>query len=64
MIYNAVYEYDGDSDAWLVRVDGVAGCHTYGATLNEARERIREALGLFVDDADSAEIIDTVLGAA
>src|SRR4051812_15018993 len=28
--YVAVYERDSESDAWLVHIKGIAGCHTYG----------------------------------
>lgn len=60
MTYTAIYKRDTDDDAWLVHIGEVAGCHTYGRTLAQARERIREALGLFVDDAESAEIVDHI----
>lgn len=35
---------DADGDAWLVHIDGVAECHTYGRTRRQAGVRIREAL--------------------
>jgi predicted RNase H-like HicB family nuclease len=38
----------------------VKGCHSYGRTIQQARERIREAPGLYVDDAEAAEIEDDV----
>jgi len=44
------------SGAWLARVPDVPGCHTYGKTLEQARRRIREALALWVDDAETAEL--------
>jgi predicted RNase H-like HicB family nuclease len=47
--YVAVYERDRESDAWLVHVDGIEGCHTYGRTLGQAAERISEALGAWLD---------------
>jgi predicted RNase H-like HicB family nuclease len=47
--YVAVYERDRESDAWLVHVDGIDGCHTYGRTLGQAAERIGEALGAWLD---------------
>ena len=47
--FRAVYERDPQSDAWLARIDGVDGCHTYGRNLGEAKERIREALALWLD---------------
>ena len=59
MKYTARYEREADG-RWTVEVPEVKGCHTYGRTIDQARERIREALGLFVDDADTAEIVDEV----
>jgi predicted RNase H-like HicB family nuclease len=47
--YVAVYERDRESDAWLVRVDGIDACHTYGRTLHQAEARIEEALAAWLD---------------
>src|SRR5882672_7890161 len=47
--YVAIYERDPESDAWLVHVDGIDGCHTYGRTLRQAGERIHEALAVWLD---------------
>jgi predicted RNase H-like HicB family nuclease len=47
--YVAVYERDRESDAWLVHIKGIPGCHTHGRTLRQAEERIREALALWLD---------------
>jgi predicted RNase H-like HicB family nuclease len=47
--YRAIYEHDPTDDAWLVRIDGIDGCHTYGRTKQEAAERIEEALALWLD---------------
>ncbi len=47
--YVAVYERDPESDAWLVHIKGIAGCHTYGRSLRQAEDRIREALALWLD---------------
>lgn len=41
---------------WLATVSSVQGCLTQGRTVKEATRRIREALALFVDDADDAEL--------
>jgi predicted RNase H-like HicB family nuclease len=41
-------------------VPSVRGCHSYGRTLDQARRRLRQALGLWVDDADSAELIEEI----
>ena len=57
--YRVVLERDA-SDAWIAHVPAVRGCHTYGRTLEQARIRIREALGLWVDDADDAELRFTI----
>jgi predicted RNase H-like HicB family nuclease len=53
--YRVVFARD-ETGAWIASVPGVRGCHTYGRTLNEARRRIREALSLWVDDAETAEL--------
>jgi predicted RNase H-like HicB family nuclease len=45
--YRVVYERD-ESGHWIATVRGVAGCHSYGRSISEARARVREALGLFV----------------
>jgi predicted RNase H-like HicB family nuclease len=47
--YVAVYEREPESDAWLVHIKGIAGCHTYGRTLRQAEARIREALAVWLD---------------
>jgi predicted RNase H-like HicB family nuclease len=59
MKYRAVYEREPDG-RWTVEVPQVRGCHTYGRTIEQARERVREALDLFVADAETAEIVDDV----
>jgi predicted RNase H-like HicB family nuclease len=59
MTYRAVYEREPDG-RWTVEISKVKGCHTYGRTIDQARDRIREALGLFVNHAETAEIVDEV----
>ena len=55
--YVAVYERDSESDAWLVQIKSIPGCHTYGRTLRQAEARIRDALALWLDrDPDGLEI--------
>jgi predicted RNase H-like HicB family nuclease len=49
------------SGAWIATVPRVRGCHTHGRTLDQARERIREALALFDVDADQVELADEVV---
>lgn len=63
--YTAVYRSDDDGN-WLVHIDGLEGCHSYGRTLKAARRHIREALAawLDVDDDTSLPIDDAIdLGA-
>ena len=57
--YQITYERD-ESGWWVVSVREVRGCHTQGRTVEEARRRIREAMGLFVSDAHSATLVDDV----
>jgi predicted RNase H-like HicB family nuclease len=57
--YRVVYELD-ESGHWIATVPRVKGCHTYGRSLSEARARVREALGLFVDDAARAHLEDEI----
>jgi predicted RNase H-like HicB family nuclease len=57
--YKVVYERD-ENGLWVAHVKGVAGCHTQGRTIAQARERIREALGLFDPHADDARVEDDV----
>jgi len=56
--YTVVYERD--DNMWLARVPAVPGCHTQGRTLAQAERRIREALSLWVDDAQSARLVNDV----
>ena len=58
--YVVRYRRDG-SGAWIATVPAVRGCHTHGRTLDQARERIREALTLFDVDADRVELTDEVV---
>ena len=58
-VYHVAYERD-ESGWWVASVREVRGCHTQGRTVDEARRRIREAMELFVDDAQSAKVVDDV----
>jgi predicted RNase H-like HicB family nuclease/DNA-binding CsgD family transcriptional regulator len=49
--YRAIYSRDPDDDAWLVHIDGIDQCHSYGRTLHQASNRIEEALALWLDSA-------------
>ncbi|MBI2774174.1 MAG: type II toxin-antitoxin system HicB family antitoxin [Chloroflexi bacterium] len=55
----AVYELDRDDKAWLVHTPAIPICHTYGRTLEQARERIREALLLF-RERGTFEVVDDI----
>jgi predicted RNase H-like HicB family nuclease len=57
--YTVRYERD-ERGWWVAEVVGVAGCHTQGRSIAQARDRIREALGLFVEDAEKAALIDDI----
>jgi predicted RNase H-like HicB family nuclease len=53
--YTVKIERD-ETGAWVATVPQVPGCHTSGRSLRQAKRRIREALALWVDDADQAEL--------
>jgi predicted RNase H-like HicB family nuclease len=57
--YTVSYERD-EKGLWVAHVRGIAGCHTQGRTIAQARDRIREALALFDDHADRAQLEDDV----
>jgi predicted RNase H-like HicB family nuclease len=57
--YKVVYERDVDG-WWVARIPKVRGCHTQGRTIDQARERIREALGLYVKGASKAQLVDEI----
>jgi predicted RNase H-like HicB family nuclease len=57
--YHVVYERD-ESGWWVASVREVRGCHTQGRTVDEARRRIREALGLFIDHPRAVKIVDDI----
>ena len=44
--YAVIYERDEDG-WWVADVPGVPGCHTQGRTIEQARERILDALTLY-----------------
>lgn len=49
--FTVIYERD-EADWWVADVPEVPGCHTQGRTIEQARERILDALSLYVDDAE------------
>ena len=57
--YRAIFERD-ESGAWLARVPSIRGCHTHGRTLEQARARLREALGLWIARPDTVEFEEIV----
>lgn len=61
--YVVAYERVEDG-LWFTHVPKIPGCHTQGRTIQEARRRIREALGLYVEDAETVELVDEVRLAA
>ena len=42
-------------DGGVASVRELRGCHTQGRTVDEARRRIREAIGLFINDVDGED---------
>lgn len=58
--YTVTYERD-ESGLWVAEIQSVQGCFTQGRTIEQARERIREALGLFIGEkAKSVALQDDV----
>jgi predicted RNase H-like HicB family nuclease len=55
MRYRIDLERD-ETGAWIVRSPDVPGFHTYGRSLGQARNRAREALSLWVEQADDADL--------
>lgn len=53
--YTVRYEQD-EAGWWVASVPGIRGCHTQGRSIRQAQERVREALSLFVDDAEDATL--------
>lgn len=63
--YTVRFEQDADGD-WTAVIDRSQGvsCVTQGRSLSVARKRIREALGLYLDDdkaAAEAELVEDIL---
>jgi predicted RNase H-like HicB family nuclease len=58
--YRAVFERD-ETGTWLARVPSIPGCHTYGRTLEQARTRLREALGLWITQPDAVRIEEDIV---
>ena len=60
--YTVRFDRDADSGWWVVTVPEIQGCLTQGRSIAEGRRRIREALGLFIDEAEAgrATLVDDV----
>jgi predicted RNase H-like HicB family nuclease len=52
--YRVRYEQD-DAGWWVATIAAIPGCHTQGRTIEQAEERIREALSLFIADSAAAK---------
>ena len=61
--YTVSYERD-ERGWWVASVLELRGCRTQGRTIAQARSRIREALGLFVDNSERAALVERVKLAA
>ena len=57
--YTITYDRD-ESDAWIAQVRGVPEAHSYGRTIEQARERVTEALSLWRANAEAAEFVNEV----
>ena len=55
----AVFERDAEG-WWVASVPSVPGCHTQGRTLAQARERLRDALGVSVEGEQIPELSEQV----
>ncbi len=61
---NFIVRYERDEDGWWVAsIASVPGCVTQGKTIEQARERIREALAALTNDrvAKNAKLVDDVV---
>lgn len=56
--YVARFERD-ENGWWVVDVEGVQGCSTQGRTIEQGKERIREALSLYIGDVANWVEIET-----
>jgi predicted RNase H-like HicB family nuclease len=57
--YTAIVERD-ESGSWLARIPSIRGCRTHGRTLEQARTRLHEALGLWIDRPEDAVIEEAI----
>jgi len=54
-----IFERDEDS-WWVASAKEIAGCHTQGRSIAQARQRFVEALGLFVDSPDKVVLVEDI----
>jgi predicted RNase H-like HicB family nuclease len=47
--------FEPDEEGFHVFVPALKGCHSWGATRDEARTMIREAIELWIETAESAK---------
>jgi predicted RNase H-like HicB family nuclease len=45
---------------WVATLPKVPGAHTQGRSIEQAMKRIREALGLWIEDANEAELVPNI----
>lgn len=57
--YTIIYEPE-DNGWWFVSIEELQGCHSQGKNLNQARERIEEALELFEDSLEGIKLVDDI----
>jgi predicted RNase H-like HicB family nuclease len=60
--FTAVYEHSGKW--WAAWVEELPGANTQGATLDEARENLREAVALMLEAEAEQVTTPTVIGGA
>lgn len=55
MKYTVRMEYDADAKAWTGELVEIPQVHTYGRSVRQVQNRIREALAVWLDDDKAAE---------
>lgn len=56
-----IVTYERGSDGWWVAsIPKLKGCHTQGRSIRQARWRIREAIGLFVNNTQDLDLVDDI----
>jgi predicted RNase H-like HicB family nuclease len=62
MKVRAIFERSPDG-LWLADVPELPGCSVSGETIDEARQRLREARAVHVPDGEPLEMIEELFGA-